>query len=1257
MTLLVSSLCLLLASQFSISDYGAKEGEKCTAAFDAAMRACNAASGGRVVVPKGRWLSGAIHFRSNCDLHLEEGAVLEFTDDPADYPVVHTSWEGVECLNYSPLLYARDVENVAITGSGVLAPRLDRWNTWVRDANHMKATEALYHWCCTSAPVAARDLTRLPGSNFRPQLIQFNNARNVRLEGFRIHGSPFWTIHLFCCEDCVVRGLETHAHGHNNDGVDVEMSRNVLIEDCHFDQGDDGIVLKAGRNNDGWRLNRPTENVTVRRCTFKSAHALLAIGTELSGGVRNVLVEDCSVGTCINLLFVKTNRRRGGFVENVRARRLKAGRVREGGLSIKTDVLWQWAKFPDYELKYTRIDGISLEDSSCADASWAVRILGDAHLPVRNVTARNFTMRAKCRRALKVVENAENVVLENVTEGNESFNRLGLPSADDIRHSVLNEGDSTRLEELFEKAERGETISIAALGGSITEGAGSYNVTNRWSAHMMDWFARTFPKAKVVRTNAGIGATGSRLGCHRIARQIAPAKPDFVTVDFSVNDKAGERGGETMEGCVRQLLNLPSHPAVMLVSFLTERGVNVQDEHLAVARHYSLPQISVRDAVWPRIKCGDIVWRDYSADSVHPNVYGHPYAAALVTAFLERKLADWRLGRRSRSGATGILPVAHPKPLHSTTYDWGRLTMARDVKTTELKGFAHGPNRHGEKFNGVMAGTQPGDRFVFESDAATLTILHWKLRADYGRARVTVDGMPEKVLEGWFDATWGGKAHPVEIYRDRPGHHVVEIEILDEKAKDSNGHRFEICAVLEQIPPVLGYQYDASRGKIPTMETLRRIVDIIASLGYTQFQLYGENCFDYSGCTGVAWPNAITAEEMRALDAHCAARGIELVPNQNSFGHMAPWLKRYPELAELPVGQSVTLPWKTRIAGPGTTLCPTDPRSTVLLENLYDQLLPCCRSKLFNVGCDEPWELLAATNQTRSAAALAEKGVGRVYLDFLQKIHGLVARRGHRTMFWTDIVFRHPELIGDLPKDLIALDWGYEANHPFAQQTAALEKAGLDFYVCPGTSAWGSLVGRTDNMMKNVDKAIAEGLAHGMKGVMLADWGDGGHPQPFLVSLPAIVLTAHCLHGQRLSFDDLAAELDRVLGCRAGRSLLRYGNLYRLCGATLSNSTYLYRWLQKGRSFKFPSGMTDEAIRAVFAERRAAQQDRDLSGAPEWVRDDFATMDLLMDALEACSRGEYGRIRSRFEPRYRELWLKQNRHSGLDYSVKANLPE
>ena len=379
------------ARDFSVAAFGAKpDGTKCTEAFARAMAACEAAGGGRVVVPKGEWVTGAVHFRSNCDLHLEEGARLVFTDDPADYPEVFTTWEGVECYNHSPLIYALGCTNIAITGKGTIAPKMALWrDVWShRPPAHMAATEALYFWCSTNAPMESRRLLALKDSHMRPHLIQFNRCRNTLLEGFRIRESPFWMIHLYHSENCIVRNLDTYAHGHNNDGVDVDMTKNVLIENCRFNQGDDGIVLKAGRNADGWRLARSTENVVVRDCDLVSSHSLLGIGSELSGGVRNVWMTRCRVAATFNMLRIKTGPRRGGFVENIWLDHCEAQTVK-GVFSIFTQYSAQWGAFPDFELRRTKIRNINISDCTCGLARVAVNLAGDWREPARDITIRN----------------------------------------------------------------------------------------------------------------------------------------------------------------------------------------------------------------------------------------------------------------------------------------------------------------------------------------------------------------------------------------------------------------------------------------------------------------------------------------------------------------------------------------------------------------------------------------------------------------------------------------------------------------------------------------------------------------------------------------------------------------------------------------------------------------------------------------------------------------------------------------------------
>ncbi|MDD2764889.1 MAG: glycoside hydrolase family 28 protein [Opitutaceae bacterium] len=407
---------------FRITDYGAVEGGEAdnTLALRQAITACHDAGGGRVVVPPGTWLTGAIHLKSNVNLHLAEGAVLLFSDDPKDYlPAVQTSWEGMECFNYSPLIYAFECDNVALSGKGTLRPRMGTWTRWfARPPAHMEALKQLYNLAAKGVPVEKRQMA-VGENNMRPDFVQFNRCRNVLIEDLKIRNSPFWCIHLLLCDGAVVRRVDISAHGHNNDGIDLALSRNIVVEDCTFDQGDDAIALKSGSNQDGWRLHTPTENVVVRRCTIRRGHQLVAIGSDLSGGIRNVYVHDCissndTDSAPIYLVFIKTNRGRGGFVENIWMENISAQSTRAGVLGIDTDVLYQWRDLvPIYEERRTAIRGIHLTNIKIGETDTPFTILGDAQMPVKDIFMKDITV-TKARGRPHRYENAEGIHEDNV---------------------------------------------------------------------------------------------------------------------------------------------------------------------------------------------------------------------------------------------------------------------------------------------------------------------------------------------------------------------------------------------------------------------------------------------------------------------------------------------------------------------------------------------------------------------------------------------------------------------------------------------------------------------------------------------------------------------------------------------------------------------------------------------------------------------------------------------------------------------------
>ncbi len=355
--------------------------------------ACAAAGGGRVVVSPGEWRTGPIHLRSNVELHLEEGARLVFSGNPADYrPLVRSSFAGIECMGLSPLVHAYGCTNVALTGKGTLAPEMDVWRVWFdRNTPEMFAAMGqLYAWGESDAPVASRRVADLPGARFRPCCVEFERCRNVRLEDFRVRESPLWTIHLRLCEDVRVRGLDLEAKGNNNDGIDINACRRVLVEDCTLSQGDDGIVVKSGRDRDGRRVGVPCEDVEIRNCTVRDGHTLLAIGSEVSGGVRNISLRDCrATGPMSTLVKVKTSSRKGAFIENISVSNVTATVLSGVVLGIETDTDYQWRKYPPRERLRTRIENISVQGVRAERADAVYRLAGDPKSPVRGVTLKD----------------------------------------------------------------------------------------------------------------------------------------------------------------------------------------------------------------------------------------------------------------------------------------------------------------------------------------------------------------------------------------------------------------------------------------------------------------------------------------------------------------------------------------------------------------------------------------------------------------------------------------------------------------------------------------------------------------------------------------------------------------------------------------------------------------------------------------------------------------------------------------------------
>lgn len=378
------------------------------------MTALSERGGGTLIVPPGRWLTGPIRFRSNIRLHLEPGTHIQFSRAYNDYlPPVLASRAGCWVMNYHPLLYACNAEHIAITGQGTLDGGGDAWWAWKKNEDGVRR---LIDMVARRVPVSGR-IFGTEADAVRPNMLEFINCRDVLLENFTIRDSPAYLVHPVGCENVTIRGLTVLGNGPNNDGIDPEYCKNVLIEDCLVDTGDDCVCLKSGRDEDGWTEGRPTENVVIRRIRTRRGHGGLVIGSELSGGIRNVYVEDCEFSGTTRGIRIKSASGRGGFVENIHFRNIRMSDIHREAIIIHMDY-GSAAKnqagiaFQSSSSTPTRMRDILIEDIVCTRAGKALDITGDAALPPEAITLRNLNLHAICPATFA---HSAGVTLENVT--------------------------------------------------------------------------------------------------------------------------------------------------------------------------------------------------------------------------------------------------------------------------------------------------------------------------------------------------------------------------------------------------------------------------------------------------------------------------------------------------------------------------------------------------------------------------------------------------------------------------------------------------------------------------------------------------------------------------------------------------------------------------------------------------------------------------------------------------------------------------
>lgn len=372
---------------FNIIDFGAVANtpEKLNhEAINLAILTCNQAGGGTVIIPKGDFYTGPITLKSNVNLHLEEGATLKFTTDQSYYfPAVKTRWEGIDCYNAHPLIYAFGETNIALTGKGTIDGQASAEAWWYMKGGRfaidgkrtqlMGGRDKLFALAETFAPIDQRIMT--PEDALRPPLINFYRCNSVLIEGVTLKNSPFWVIHPLFCNNLIVRNVNIDGLGPNNDGCDPESCKNVLIEGCSFNTGDDCIAIKSGRNADGRKWNTPSENIVIRNCTMKNGHGGVVIGSEISGGYKNLYVENCKMNSPLldRVVRIKTSTCRGGIIENIYVRNIQVGVCNEAVMRINLQY--------EYKEKCDRsfppiVRNVNLENVICEKSKFGILING-----------------------------------------------------------------------------------------------------------------------------------------------------------------------------------------------------------------------------------------------------------------------------------------------------------------------------------------------------------------------------------------------------------------------------------------------------------------------------------------------------------------------------------------------------------------------------------------------------------------------------------------------------------------------------------------------------------------------------------------------------------------------------------------------------------------------------------------------------------------------------------------------------------------
>jgi len=415
-------------NKLNILDFGAQSDGKFNnrMIIQGIIDSCHQKGGCKIIIPSGKFLTGALQLKSNINLHLEKDATLLFTTDTKEYlPLIKTHWEGMEIMNFAAPIFASESENISITGQGIIDGNADfsNWWQWSAENQHKLPHNRprLMKLNRTKRPVDERIFGE--GHQLRPNFIQFYKCRKILIEGVTVRNSPMWNIHTILTENITIDGITVEApyESPNTDALDFESSRNILVQNSRFDVGDDCITIKSGRNQDGRRINTPTENVIARNCIITNGRGGIVIGSEITGGARNIFMEDCHMDSpnLNRAVRIKSSEVRGGHIENVFVRNITVGQVAGPILNIDLHYGVRDAERSG-ELFIPTCKNVFIENVTCKEADHAWYLDGYENSPIQNIFMRNIIIENVNNPIVQ--KDVENLYLENVRIGQNKAN-------------------------------------------------------------------------------------------------------------------------------------------------------------------------------------------------------------------------------------------------------------------------------------------------------------------------------------------------------------------------------------------------------------------------------------------------------------------------------------------------------------------------------------------------------------------------------------------------------------------------------------------------------------------------------------------------------------------------------------------------------------------------------------------------------------------------------------------------------------------